>query len=60
MTKKHFVALAKAFASVKPDPYLGAGIWSQWKRDVSVVSSACAEQNTRFDRTRFLKACEGK
>lgn len=57
MTRKDYVLLAEALASVLPDN-VGNGYESeQHARDCAAVADALARENARFDRERFLKAC---
>ena len=50
MTRKHFKALAEAFAAVSPK---GA----EWRLCVERIASACRQFNPAFDRYKFLHAC---
>lgn len=60
MTRKHFEAFADAMAAVRPtvndshDWYMR----QQWIRDVQAVAHVLALSNSRFDRERFVNACE--
>jgi hypothetical protein len=52
MSKKHFELLAKQI-SVIYDPNI--------RRDVArLIALACAESNDRFDRARFMRACDAE
>ena len=54
MTKKHFEALADALAKIRPP------VWrtdSPWNASVRAVADVCAEINPRFDRDKFVRAC---
>lgn len=49
MTKKHFEALAAAIAAIDDE---------RSRKDAAIaVMNACASFNSRFDRARFLIAC---
>ena len=57
MTKKDYVRIAAALARSK-DAFRGSdGMRVQWQEDVSVIADALADDNPKFDRARFLKAC---
>lgn len=64
MTRKHYTDLARRLYSCRPDvadePYdhEGSGPYSGWWEAVRAVASACESDNDRFDRGRFIKACE--
>ena len=58
MSKKHFHALALAFAYRRPEPHWDANKRTQWSLDVASVADVCQQANPRFDRERFLEACE--
>lgn len=60
MTRKDYVLLAAALASVRPtskaaqhEPILAA----QHKVDCAAIADALGRDNPRFDTLRFLKAC---
>lgn len=64
MTKKHFVAIAEAFANSKPVDVDGASEtagyhWRlyQWGKDVLAMASVLATTNPNFNRQPFLNAC---
>lgn len=55
MTRKDYVALARAFAKVQPldsEPHH----FDQWADDVRAVADILEADNPRFDRLRFLYA----
>lgn len=52
MTRQHFKAIAAAMAAVKPTRNT-----AQWDKHVLALADMCAQENPRFDRTRFLAAC---
>lgn len=58
MTRKDYVLLATALASVKPgpEPLMRSIERAQHAKDCEAIADALAE-NPRFDRERFLKAC---
>lgn len=49
MTKKHFIALAKAIALIDNLYHRG--------QVAALVADVCRQNNPRFDRARFLAAC---
>lgn len=59
MTKKDFQALARALHLAMPlidaEPYNRK---NTWLRCVKYVADVCAASNPRFDRARFIEACE--
>lgn len=59
MTKKHFIALANALKSVRPDKS-DYKAWDQWQNTVGAVASVCEQQNAAFNRSTFYKACENE
>lgn len=71
MTKRHFQALAEALGKIKPAAPDGVGPLSdvamahrqavrEWGQAVSAVADVCADSNGRFDRRRFLAACDAE
>jgi len=56
--KKHFEKLADALAMVRPDPCDWSAENERWNECVRVVADVCASENGRFDRERFVRACE--
>jgi hypothetical protein len=67
MSKKHFRQLAERFHSIKPEPAKSsdheqtgqyAARLDTWNLSVGIVADACQSANERFDRGRFLYACE--
>lgn len=58
MTQRHFVALAAALDATRPDN--DAPNFDQWAADVRAVADVCAAANDRFDRDRFIAACNGR
>ena len=58
MSKKHYQALARALNSVRRfAPYSG-GQEHMLSEVVREVADVLAADNPRFDRARFLEACE--
>ena len=62
MTRKDYVALAEALAGEYP---VGSGFSlgmriADWQGIVAAVANVLGKDNPRFDRARFLRACEGK
>ena len=57
MTRKDYRALAAGFASTEPPP---AAEWHrhQWETDIQGIARVLAADNPRFDRERFIDACE--
>jgi len=60
MSKKHFIALARALHKQEP----GAGTldasdlrWFAWYKACEAVADVCGYYNDDFDRKRFLTAC---
>jgi hypothetical protein len=67
MTKKHFDAFAEKLRSLRPIVHgpeggvgwtLDTGAARQWAEDCEAVADVCAKFNPKFDRARFLGACE--
>lgn len=66
MTRRDYERIASALAFTRPPPANTAraserdrGRYSQWVSDVVGISAALAEENPqRFDRNRFIGACE--
>lgn len=60
MSKKHFIALAKALLDSAPATVGNGGQWeqwAQWARDVTAVAGVLGDSNPRFNRAKFLAAC---
>jgi hypothetical protein len=55
MTRKHFKAMAEAFASIKPN--VSADGLPVWRTAVQNMADLCKKDNPNFDRLRFLDAC---
>lgn len=63
MTKKHFVTLAENFKNLyaRESGVAGAdrdGRLAGIRLAAHAVADACAESNPRFNKARFLAACE--
>ena len=59
MTRKDYVAIAEAFADSRPSAVTTPVQFYQWEDTRNKVANVFAEDNPRFDRQRFYKACEG-
>ena len=57
MTRKHYVALAAALASNRPLEGQPQAV-EQWQTDCQRIADALASDNSRFNRSRFIGACE--
>lgn len=55
MTRKHFNAIAKAFADSKPDKE--SHEYAQWEKDVRAVANSVSQFNQSFDFLRFIQSC---
>jgi hypothetical protein len=53
MSKKHFEALARALAKIRP----ANGEKITWEEVIRAVANVCIEFNPRFNMDRFLDAC---
>ena len=58
MTKKHFESLALHLADVRPIVADGGNSRHIWLESVGAVADSLALSNPRFDRSRFIDACE--
>ena len=67
MTKKDFQAIARALHSIRPAGKDADGIHEYkaefarvdyWRPTVGMVADVLAASNPRFDRVRFIEACE--
>lgn len=54
MTKEHFIALADALRSSKPESFDDDQCHAQWNADVLALADFCAKQNPKFDRALWL------
>jgi hypothetical protein len=59
MTRKDYVLIAEAAATARPNPRSDRGKdwYDGWHVTVCALANALANDNPRFDRERFLKAC---
>lgn len=57
MTRKDYERLAAALLSTRP---MGDERFEGWSDAVKAVANALAADNPRFDRERFVAACEGE
>jgi hypothetical protein len=57
MTRKDYVALAKALRGERPHRIRWEIAWKQWAVDVGAVADVLAADNPRFDIHRFIQAC---
>jgi hypothetical protein len=55
MSKKHFMALAKALKREMPNE--DGKEKNQWRRDVEAVADVCSAMNSAFDYNTFRLAC---
>lgn len=55
MTRKDYIAIARALNNAKPEGPLAA--FRQHTQDCNAVADALQRDNERFDRDRFLTAC---
>ena len=61
MTRKDYVALAEALQRVQPITSSSfARPRSTWYRCVDSIADVLETDNPRFDRERFVKACQGE
>ena len=61
MTRKHFVKLAEVLRKLKPervDTEIQIGQYNMWEDCVEETATMCKQLNSRFDRDRFMIACE--
>lgn len=61
MTKKHFRALATAMHELKGNKATEERPvceYAQWQLTCIKIADVCASQNPRFDRDKFITACE--
>ena len=55
MIREHFNLIAKAFNLTKPNR--NPDRVKQWTDDVEQVANVLSKTNERFDKDRFIKAC---
>lgn len=58
MSRKDYQALAAALAAQRPADHWCPNKREQWRLDVKAIADALASDNARFDRERFMGACE--
>ena len=61
MTRKHYTALARKLHDCRPQPSFGPEStlsYDGWWEAVCAVADVCESDNDRFDRDRFIGACE--
>lgn len=63
MTRKDYVAIAEAIYTTRETLPIVTGYWEAQLeaigRATQLVADVFAEDNPRFDRARFIAACEG-
>lgn len=57
MTRKHYKAIAEAFAGTRPNGPTTHPIHVQWTYTMHVMADTLNNTNTNFDRQAFYKAC---
>ncbi len=60
MTRKDYVLIAEALKNARPDPHgttISRHRYDGWHVSACALADALANDNPRFDRERFLKAC---
>lgn len=61
MSKKHFEAITKSFKDCKPSGYSSDfqdAKLNQWKECVEKICETLRTFNPRFNREKFLEACD--
>lgn len=56
VTRKDYIAIAQTLRMTKPPTTDSSGMWT-WQQVVYQLAGTLADDNARFDQTRFLKAC---
>ncbi len=59
MTRQGFELIAGVMAEVRPGDVSSDPVWRQWMGTVGRLADALATTNSRFDRERFTRACNG-
>lgn len=59
MTKKDYILLADAFLQTRPLEHWNANKLTQWQQDVVHVAYSLAQNNPRFNASKFMQACGG-
>lgn len=57
MSKNDYVAIARALASTRPTPFINPDKSRQWEMDLEAICHVLEQDNSRFDKVRFLEAC---
>lgn len=57
---RHYRAIAATLAKTKPMPGYSAMASTKWLADITALADMFAADNPRFDRERFLEACNGR
>ena len=60
MTRKHYEALARAFALSRPPKGLASKKWEQWRECVESMCDELRMGNPRFDEDKFKAWCDTK
>jgi hypothetical protein len=56
MTRRDYILIAQVLKSQKPHP--NTGLVGEWRACVRAFADALANENPRFQRDRFLDACD--
>jgi hypothetical protein len=56
MTKKDYIKIADSLRDSKPIG--GEMVLLQWEADVYKIMDCLQQDNPKFDKTRFLRACD--
>ncbi len=59
-SKKHYIKIALALATIKPLPSVPIEVLLMWKDTIGALIGVFAEDSKRFDVTKFWKAVNGK
>jgi len=59
MSKKHFIALADALRTSRPECHWDPNKILQWRLDVHRIADFCQSQNPRFDRGLWFDYIDG-
>lgn len=57
MTRKDYVAIAKAIAQVNGTTFEGSPEWQAVQDVATRIANVMAMDNERFDRVKFAQAC---
>lgn len=58
MTRKDYIIIARALQGAYPVPENSTPIQA-WRGAVGAIADAIAKDNPRFDKDKFLLACQG-